>query len=719
MKGNPENKVGDKRMRTKSKIAMTYKFAFALLVGVMTAGFGIKQVSAKDKGFENSVGMKLIPIQSGHFQEGCSNGDADEKPVHRVQLTKSFYMSSTEVTNKQYERFDPGHRKYRGSYSTSFNDDDPVVFVSWNDATAYCHWLSVKEKKNYRLPTEAEWEYACRAGTNTLYFTGDSLPSVYKKGNTNGTIDGFWPGIPDSKLPAPNVRVAQTPPNRWGLYDMSGNAEEWCSDWYGPYLPDKQIDPVGPVDGISKISRGGSHTCEFEFVHQDKNPLKTITLRYLSSSNRSSSLPEDRNWLIGFRVVQADPIDEAKRYPVAEKSLCFRNVIQSHPDLTVLPDAARGKSYFEGPVPFVIAPAAPADPDMPFYYHNHVPSITELPNGDFLAVWYNTLRESGRELKQVASRKRFCSDHWEPASVFFDAADRNEHGTAVWWNGKDTIFHFSGFSAANTWYYLALVMRYSTDNGATWSKPRFISPEHEFQNMPIASVIRDHRGRIILTCDAVPGGEGGSVVWISSDEGKTWNKPATGKKAPVFKVGGTGAWIAGIHASITELPDGSLMSIGRGDNLDGCQPKSISTDGGETWIYSSSGFPAIGSGQRCTLQRLSNGHIFFASFAPKLALKDETGKEADGSGLYAALSVDGGKTFPYKRLVVNEKRSGIYNGWGWQHEFEMTPLKAEPKGYVTSTVARNGLIHLISSGNEYVFNEEWIKTLPPAFDQKK
>ncbi|MDP4185127.1 MAG: SUMF1/EgtB/PvdO family nonheme iron enzyme [Bacteroidota bacterium] len=691
------------------------KFIAVLISFILVLPALHAQNEKKHRGYVSSVEIRMIRINPGVYNRGCQEGDYDERPVHQVQITKPFYIASTEVTNSAFEQFMPEHKKMRGKFNTSYNDDDPVVFVSWNDAVAFCKWLSAKEKKNYRLPTEAEWEYACRAGTTTFYSTGDTLPSGYRKGNLKGDLGGYATAIPDPKKAAPNLKVGQTPPNAWGLYDMHGNVEEWCSDWYGPYHPEKQKDPVGPVDGDFKVTRGGSHTCEFEFVNRDPNPQKTITLRYLSSSNRSSSMPEDRNWLIGFRIIQADPINESGRYPMAPKPLCFQNVSQNRPDLTLLPEEAKGKPYFKGPIPYVIPPVAPADPNMPFYYHNHVPAITELPNGDFLAIWYNTLRESGRELKYVASRKRYGSDKWDPASVFFDSADRNEHGGAIWWNGGDTIFHFSGFSAANSWYYLALVMRYSTDNGATWSKPRFINPERGYQNMPIASVIRDRKGRIILTCDAVPWGEGGSVVWISEDEGKTWNKPATGKPAPVFKEGEKGAWIAGIHAPIVELPDGALMSIGRGDNINNTQGKSISTDGGITWTYSASGFDPIGSGQRSTLQRLSDGNIFFATFTPKIMLTDETGNNKEGSGLIAALSEDGGKTFPYIRLVVNEKQPGKYNGWGWQHEFEMTSLKAEPKGYVTSTVARNGLIHLISSGNEYIFNEKWIKTLPPAF----
>lgn len=659
----------------------------------------------------NTVGMKMIRIEPGRFQMGCTDGDYDEKPVHSVIISNPFYLSSTEVTNLQYERFRPEHRMMRGMQHTSYSDNDPVVFVSWDDAMAYCEWLSKQEGKLYRLPTEAEWEYACRAGTITYYSTGNELPNIYRKGNANGDAGGFWPGVPDPLKTTPNLTVAQTPANPWGLYDMHGNVEEWCYDWYGPYQPTEQTDPAGCNDGDFKVSRGGSHTTEFGTTLSDVNPQKKMDLRFLSSSNRMGSLRDDRNWLIGFRVAQGDPINTSNAIINKYKPLNQKNVRQNKPNLTLLPkDYKKGAPWFQGPIPFVIPPKAPADTTIPFYYHNHVPSITEMPNGDLMVIWYNTLRESGRELKYLASRKRYGTSVWEPASLFFDAPDRNDHGGLIWWNGNDTIFHFNGLSAGNTWYYLALVMRYSTDNGASWSKPVFIDPQHRFQNMPIASMLRDKKGRLIFTCDAVPGGEGGSVVWFSADGGKTWHKPAEGKAAPIFKEGASGAWIAGIHAPIVECVDGSLLSFGRGDNINGMQPKSVSVDGGETWTYSQSDFPSIGSFQRCTLQRLLSGNIFFASFDPALKIKNSKGEEKVVSGLYAALSVDGGKSFPFRRLLTNEEKPGIYNGWGWQHEFEMSSVKAEPKGYLSSTITRNGLIHLISSGNEYIFNEEWIKT---------
>ena len=130
----------------------------------------------------NSIGMRLVRIEPGQFTMGSpSGGDFDERPVHPVRITRPFFMGATEVTNAQYEQFDPEHRKLRGRLGFSTKDDEAVIFVSWHDAERFCHWLADKEGKPYRLPTEAEWEYAARAGTTTAYSTGDTLPTEYHK----------------------------------------------------------------------------------------------------------------------------------------------------------------------------------------------------------------------------------------------------------------------------------------------------------------------------------------------------------------------------------------------------------------------------------------------------------------------------------------------------------------------------------------------------------
>ncbi|HUP10797.1 MAG TPA: formylglycine-generating enzyme family protein, partial [Niastella sp.] len=132
---------------------------------------------------KNSIGIQLVDVKAGTFTMGSNRGkeDADESPVHDVTISKGFKMSATEITNKQYEAFDHEHNKLRGKNGFSLKDDEAVVFVSYEEAVAFCAWLSKKEGKPYRLPTEAEWEYACRAGSTTDYNTGNELPAEYQK----------------------------------------------------------------------------------------------------------------------------------------------------------------------------------------------------------------------------------------------------------------------------------------------------------------------------------------------------------------------------------------------------------------------------------------------------------------------------------------------------------------------------------------------------------
>jgi len=163
--------------------------------------------------YTSSIGMQFVKINPGAFTMGSGNGHYDEVPEHTVTITQPFYMGTCEVTNAQYEQFDPNHALFdhRGF---SHGANEAVIFVSWVEAKAFCDWLNEREQLPYRLPTEAEWEYACRAGTTTDFFTGSSLSSsYYNEQNQTGSDD------PD---PVP-LTVGTAMPNPWGLYDMHGN----------------------------------------------------------------------------------------------------------------------------------------------------------------------------------------------------------------------------------------------------------------------------------------------------------------------------------------------------------------------------------------------------------------------------------------------------------------------------------------------------------------
>ncbi len=213
----------------------------------------------------NSIGMKLVLIPKGTFLMGSPKGEVgrqDDETQHEVTLSQDYYLGVYEVTQAQYEKVmgkNPSH--FQGDkvaerhpqtgrvVKTVDSSNHPVGSVSWEDAVAFCQRLSeLPEEKNagrvYRLPTEAEWEYACRAGSKAAFSFGDNATSLG---------DYAWFGSP----PHP---VGEKKPNALGLYDMHGNGWEWCSDWYGEYPQSAVTDPAGPIKGSERVYRGSSQT---------------------------------------------------------------------------------------------------------------------------------------------------------------------------------------------------------------------------------------------------------------------------------------------------------------------------------------------------------------------------------------------------------------------------------------------------------------------------
>jgi len=656
--------------------------------------------------FKNFAGIEFVRIEPGTFTMGYEGGelgadilsatehggrdirlelfgregDYDEKPAHKVTISKPFYMGVCEVTNEQYEKFDPLHMYLRGKQGFSIDSDEAVVFVSWHEAKAFCDWMSGIDGLAYRLPTEAEWEYACRAGTNTRYWTGDAVPEEFVE-----NPDNSWypcPARGRGREEVVGLHVRRTEPNPWGLYDTHGNVEEWCHDWYGPYEAADQRDPVGRIDGGFKVTRGGSHG--------------TVAY-YLRSANRSGTLAEDKSFIIGFRVVIGQ-MPETTPLPTPVKPRYQQDVSRQIPgDVAAGPDS--DKPYFRGPRNYVQIAEGSIGPL--FSRHNHDPGICECPNGDLLAIWYTCVSERGRELAMAASWLRVGADEWEPASPFWDTPDRNDHAPALWYDKDRTIYHFNSLAVAATWGNPAVIMRTSIDNGVTWSRARLILPEHGRRHQVIESVFRTREGYIVFPCDASPSSGGGTAIHISRDNGLTWTDP-----------GGT---IAGIHAGVTQLKDGRLLALGRGDTFDGRMTKNISNDMGKSWQYSATDFPPVGGGQRLVLLRLKEGPIFLGSFAngePPVMAATATGEKREVKGFFGAISYDDGRTWPVIRLITADKEPHEVKTTDGR-TFTMSKTSGEPKGYYSVCQARNGVIHLISSWNHYAFNLKWLET-PPA-----
>ena len=223
------------------------------------------------------VKLELVLIPAGKFMMGSAVGEKDRvatETQHEVTLSKPFYMGKYAVTQEQYEKVmgaNPSH--FKGA-------KNPVETVSWDNAQDFCKKLSATSGKTVRLPTEAEREYACRAGSTTTYCFGD---------NENGLGEYAWYASNSDNKTHP---VGEKKPNAWGLYDMHGNVWEWCQDWYGDYPAGAVTDPQGAAQGAGRVLRGG---CWGGVPGGCR------------SARRGSGFPGCRSGGVGFRVVVVAP----------------------------------------------------------------------------------------------------------------------------------------------------------------------------------------------------------------------------------------------------------------------------------------------------------------------------------------------------------------------------------------------------------------------------
>ncbi|MCX6894716.1 MAG: SUMF1/EgtB/PvdO family nonheme iron enzyme [Verrucomicrobia bacterium] len=416
----------------------------------------------------NSIGIGLAKIPAGTFLMGQdSGGDWDESPAHQVKISKPFFISTTEVTLEQFRQFRPQHEASTAGKATG---------VSWHDAVAFCEWLSKKEGQPYRLPTEAEWEYACRAGTTTKFWSGENPPA-------------------DAAAPNP-----------WGLQYLYDSTLEWCADWHGPYRPEAQTDPVGPDSGLTRVVRGDKP--DDDFVAEKSK--EAVTPYYHRSANRAGLPPafglpaarhgsppvrpanvKDEDWspcgphAVGFRVVQGEPLAT----PPAPAAVPFVRQGVKSPGALVKQAPPAGQPYFRKRF---LLPTPPCPGNSPengdsvraglhpsFRRHAHSPGLAACPNGDLLPVIYVSANdkkyceyEIGVSL--IAARLRFGADQWDMPDPMFDTPDANDHAPLLWtdWEAGGRMYFFWGSPQIARGAFPFQWMT-SDNSGATWSEVHY------------------------------------------------------------------------------------------------------------------------------------------------------------------------------------------------------------------------------------------------------
>lgn len=281
----------------------------ALFLCSMLMGAAGMAQAEPEKEISPLPGMVFVYIAPGTFSMGSppdEEGREADEPLHQVTLSRGYYMQKTEVTLDQWRAFvkETGYvstAEKTGSMSLKDGEwdvrkgyhwkspgfpqegDHPVMCVSWKDTQAFAQWLSEKTQGSFRLPTEAEWEYACRAGTSTRFSWGNE-PDC-----DQANFGNSWTNECGRKEPLRTVKVSSYPPNPWGLHDMHGNAWEWTNDWFADYPQGQVTDPTGPEVGERRAVRGGSWWSYS---------------RYCRSAARVRNDPDQAFQTLGFRLVR-------------------------------------------------------------------------------------------------------------------------------------------------------------------------------------------------------------------------------------------------------------------------------------------------------------------------------------------------------------------------------------------------------------------------------
>jgi sulfatase modifying factor 1 len=629
---------------------------FAPALWLMMAHFIVTACATEN----NKDPLTMVQVKAGTLTMGAEPGPGclaagkeyagphwDEAPRHQVRITKPFRISRCKITNAEFEQFRPDHRHlYSGTYKNpSLKDSDPVVMVSWYDAVAYCEWLSREKGEPCRLPTEAEWEYAARHA---------------------GELD---------------------------LQGMQDTILEWCHDWWDPY-PDHLIeDPQGPSEGMVRVLRGGR------------------------PSNRAGNVPAARRALYGFRIVQVDLPEVESPSPTRSNPISLdikqARKIWGQPEDPALP-------HFEGGMEYITGPTDPSR--LPYWGRHHVPSLTWCENGDMLVTAFTAPWDGSDQMAILISRLQEGRQEWDPPVRFFIAPDHNVTSSMLYHASDGALHHYNGISEPGRNRGFSMIRRTSTDNGLTWSRPQIVHPyPSELASMetysgvprlwPHMDMVKLDDGTWVMPSDVGGGHDRGTVLFESRSQGESWTERTRFGWHPegFAKKGRKAGWIAGIHACFVVLGDGRYLALGRTNNIDGKSPFSISADSGRTWTYRPSPFSPISYGQRSVLRRLNEGPILLISFTDSgnletkkgLESSDASGKSQRIYGLFSALSLDEGNTWPVIKPIPIDPGN---------------PLRTENWGYLSTVQTPDGMIHLVSSRRYYRFNLAWLKSPLPTVD---
>ncbi|MCC6699441.1 MAG: SUMF1/EgtB/PvdO family nonheme iron enzyme [Candidatus Hydrogenedentes bacterium] len=543
------------------------------------------------------VPMELVFLAPGTFPMGESANEKDaypnkETPQHLVQISKGFWMGKYEITKAQWLAL-MGTTPWKDRLYVSEDANTPAVYVSWNDAQAFTAELAEATGKPFRLPTEAEWEFACRAGTTSRFYWGEDL--------SYEAIDmhAWWRGNAMLTTEWHARSVGLLPPNPWGLHDMSGNAAEWCQDWHWFYFDGEQTDPVGPSFAEHRVFRGGSWLG---------------TGGDCRSSRRTHEVPDMVRSDIGFRVVSAPPVAPAPGSPE------ISNVFVAGTD---------GVNTYR------------------------IPGMLVAPD-KYLLVFCEARKESQDDASPTDMVLRRSIDGgrtWLPMQVLVRGKGKealmNPCPVIDWTNNTIILVcDMANIISPNHHRHFQLV---STDNGATWSEPveikdRIANYDETFNPGPGVG-IQMKSGRLV-----VPGYTGEtneqfednwhSRVLYSDDHGATWTLGA-----PVSPFSD--------ECQAVELSDGTLM-LNMRDNMGmSCRGVALSKDGGQTWTNSYwdralNECPCQASIVRFSLA--ANGERDRLLFANP----DNAGEKfnvVERTKMTIRMSYDEGKTWPVRRLI--------------------------------------------------------------------